>query len=178
MNFEPLLKRPVHLAIAEVARYFQELAPGDTLPKRQEFRPTRIPALLGYYFLMDVLKDGDYHFSLAGEYVAELFGIDATHWCLSQIGNEDMRTRLKQTYDIVVETATFHYVRGHYTWPEHSVGIERLLVPLADNNGCLRAILGVVIPVEPTDLPPVFTGLGAATLEIDEQLTGRKLVYA
>jgi hypothetical protein len=171
MNFERLLASPVHPAIAAAARYFQELAPGDALPKRHDFRPTRVPALVGYYFLIDVLPD-DYRFSLAGEHMSLLFGTDVTHMRLSDVGVEPLRAGLKATYDRVIAAGTFLYVRGRYAWSERSVAIERLLVPMADNDGRLNSILGISIPDTALETLNLYAEIGAASLEIDTEIAG------
>jgi hypothetical protein len=173
MDFEPLLSVPLHPAIAEAVRYFQVLAPGDTLPKRHDFRPTRVPGLFGFYFLLDVLEDGkDYRFSLTGERVSLLFGTDGTHKRLSEIGDEPHCARLKKTYDAVVASRSFQYVRGRYVWPERAINIERLLLPMASNDGHLDTILGVTVPDTPLDMLNLCWENGAATLEIDTTITG------
>ena len=173
MNFAALLAGPVHPAIAEAARYLQELAPGDALPKRHDFRPNRVPGLLGYYFLIDVVGGGkDYRFSLAGEHMSLLFGTDVTNRRLSELGNDDLRTRLKQTYDRVVASRSFHYVRGRYAWPERSVVIERLLVPMTDHDGHLNTILGLSIPDTQIGDLNLISDIGPASLEIDSQIGG------
>jgi hypothetical protein len=171
MNFEPLHPASVHPAIVEAARYLQTLAPGNALPKRRDFRPNRVPGLLGYYFLVDVLDNGkDYRYALAGEHMALLFGTDATNMRLSELG--DAGARIKKTYDAVVATRTFHYVRGRYTWPERSVGIERLLVPMTDDDGTLNTILGISVPDTQLDMLNLLAGMGAAVLEIDATIVG------
>ena len=177
MNFEPLLRRPVHPAIAEAARYFQELAPGDALPKRRDYRPTRVRSVLGYIFLIEVLPD-DYCWNLIGEHMAMLFGIDGTNRLLSDFQPQALRERLKTTYDAVVTTRSFLFGRGRYTWPDRSMNIERLLVPMANPEGQLNFIFGVSIPDMPTDRLAVSSGIGAGSLEIDEQISGCDLVYA
>ncbi len=173
MNFAPLLSASIHPAIADAARYLQTLAPGDALPKRRNFRPNRVPGLLGYYFLLDVLDNGeDYRYALAGEHMALLFGTDATNMRLSELGDDAQLARIRDTYDAVVATRTFHYVRGRYTWPERSVGIERLLVPMTDDDGTLNTILGISVPDTQLDMLNLLAGIGAAVLEIDTTIVG------
>jgi hypothetical protein len=161
----------VHPAIAEVARYFQELAPGDALPRRQDYRPTRVRSVLGYIFLIEVLPD-DYCWNLIGEHVATLFGINGTNDLLSDFEPPALRERLKTTYDAVVKTRSFLFARGRYTWPNHAMNIERLLVPMANADGHLNFIFGVSIPDVPTEHLAVSAGIGAGSLEIDEQISG------
>jgi hypothetical protein len=174
MDFAPLLASPVSPAIAGAARYLASLAPGDALPRRQDFRPTRVPALLGYYFLIEVLDGGvDYHFDLAGEHMSLLFGLDVGGMNLSAIGDDELRRRLKATYDDVVASGSFLYTRGRYRWPERVVDIERLLVPMANRDGALRSILGISIPDLPLGQLNLLAGVGAASLEIETRIGGK-----
>jgi hypothetical protein len=179
MNFEPLLQRPVYRAIADIARYFHDHAPGDALPKRSDFRPTAVRALLGYYFLIDVIDGGaDYRFALTGEHMVALYGADIAHLRLSEFGDDALRASLKQTYDAVVATRAFHYVRGCYVWADKSVEIERLLVPMGGADGTVTTILGIVVPARPTEHAHLFSGIGAGTLQIDEAVVGVEAVPA
>jgi hypothetical protein len=171
MNFEPLLSGPVHPVIAEVARYFRTLAPGDALPRRHAFRPSHVRHALGYIFIVDVLP-GDYRWDLVGEKVGILFGTNRQDSLLSTLP-PDLRNLLKPMYDGVVASRAFHYCRGRYTWPDRSVPIERLLVPMTDDQGRVASIFGVTIPTLPLDdFVIVFTGNGAAGFEVDEAITG------
>lgn len=179
MNFEPLLQRPVCRALADLARYFQDHAPGEALPRRTDFRPTAVRALLGYYFLIDVIDGGaDYRFALTGEHMTSLYGADIARLRLSEFGDAKLRASLQQTYDAVVATRAFHYVRGRYVWTDKSVEIERLLVPMAGADGTLATILGIVVPAHPTEHAHLFSGIGAATLEIEDQIVGTEAVPA
>lgn len=171
MNFEPLLAKPVHPAIAEVARYFQTLAPGDALPRRHAFRPTHVRHALGYIFIVDVLAD-DYRWNLIGEKAGILFGTNRQGSLLSGLPTE-LRNVLRPMYDGVVASRSFHFARGRYTWPNRTLPIERLLVPMTDDQDRLTSVFGVTIPDEPLDdFDLVLTGKGAAGLEIDEIMTG------
>jgi hypothetical protein len=80
-------------------------------------------------------------------------------------------------YDGIVASRSFHYVRGRYTWTDRSIPIERLLVPMADNQGQLKSIFGLTIPVEPVDdFVIVFAGVGSASFEVDDVMTGGAIV--
>jgi len=171
MNFAPLLEKPLHPAIAMAVREFQAIAPGDALPRKLDFRPSSLRLYLGFVFLVDVLPN-DYRWSLVGEQMQVLFGIPNTNPYLSYLIPAAHRGGIKETYDTVVETRSFLYVRGRYSWPDRSVEIERLLVPLADGEGRLNAIFGMTVPNTSIDLLHVYAGVGAAKLEIDEQLAG------
>jgi len=174
MDFEPLFQRPIHPNIAQVVRHIQAIAPGNKLPKRLDFRPSQVGQALGYIFLIDILPDeDDFRYPLLGEHIVILYGIQATNKRINELGHDAQFARLRDTYHAVIKARSFQYLRGRYDWPDCSVAIERLLVPMAGADGCLNSILGVTIPDAPTEHLSVFAGLGPALLEIDEQITGK-----
>jgi hypothetical protein len=173
MDFEPLLLKPINPGIALAARYIQEIAAGSALPKRRDFRPSRVPSILGFIYLIDVLPDQkDYHFSLFGEHMAVLYGQNVTNKYLSDMIQDGFCTQIRRSYEDVIATHSFHYTRGRYTWPDRFVNIERLLMPMADNDGNLNSIIGLTIPDTPIDTLHIFAGIGAARMEIDEKIIG------
>lgn len=172
MDFSTLLQQPVHPGIMQAVRHLQDIAPANALPRRADFRPASIRAYLSFAFLIDVLP-GDYRWNLIGEKIAMLFGTDGTNTLLSDLSPPVLRERLRQTYDAVVQSQTYMYCRGSYNWPDRAIKIERLLVPLADRDGRLNAIFGLTIPdADLVDALPVFVGVGAATLQVDDQIVG------
>lgn len=171
MNFEPLFETNIHPGIARMAQYCSDLSRKRDMPRRSEFRPSNVRSLLGYMFLIDVLPDeDDYHFSLFGIHMSVLYGLDLTDKRLSQVGDDQLQRFLRKTYDKVVATRSYQYLRGRYVWPDRSVDIERLLVPMTNDDGQLTTILGLTIPNTPTDTLLVFAGVGAAQLQIDEEI--------
>jgi hypothetical protein len=168
MNFEPLFERQIHPGIARAAQYFQDIAADRELPRRHDFRPTSVRSILGYIFLIEVLP-GDYRFSLFGEHMSMLYGADLTNKRLSEIGGEELRGYLRKTYDAVVTARSFQYLRGRYAWPDWSVPIERLLVPMADDTAKLTTIFGLTIPDIPSDTLAINVRDGAAMLKIDTE---------
>lgn len=168
MNFEPLFERQIHPGIARAAQYFLDISHDRELPRRRDFRPTNVRSILGYVFLIDVLPS-DYRFSLFGEHMAMLYGTNLSNTLLSVVGDEKLRGFLRKTYDAVVAARSFQYLRGRYTWPDRSVPIERLLVPMADDAGKLSTIFGLTIPDIPNGTLVLSAGEGAAMLEIDTE---------
>jgi hypothetical protein len=173
MDFRPLFERPIHAGIETAARYCREIAVGRDLPRRQDFRPTKVRSILGHMFLLDVLaEENDYRYSLCGVNISVLIGVDGTNKRMSDLPQTDMSARLKKTYDDVVAARSFLYVRGQYNWPNRAVNIERLLVPMTNGEGKLQAIFGVVISDCPADMLVIYAGAGMAKLVIDEAITG------
>lgn len=171
MDFAALFQHDVDPRIAEAARYLASIAPDTALPNRQDFRPSKVRSILGNMFLVDLIP-GDYHYSLFGVTMAVLFGSDLTGRKLSDLGAPAIQESLGRTYDAVAESGTFRYIRGRYVWPERAIAIERLLVPMCNSEGALTTIFGLTIPAVPTDMLVVLAGIGAATLEVDETVTG------
>lgn len=172
MDFTPLLARQVHPAVAAVAGHCHEISAGREMPRRQDFRPAPVRDHIGYLFLANVLaEEHDYYYSLGGAHIAQLYGQSLANMRLSEVA-KPVAAKLFQTYDAVVASRTFQYVRGRCTWPDRSVDIERLLVPMTGREGELDTILGLVVPNVPTDMLVLYTGMGTATLSIDEEITG------
>lgn len=168
MDFSALYEKAVDPRIEKAARYFEGLAPGTALPRRHDFRPEKVRDLLGFIFLIDILpEENDFHFSLFGVHMAVLYGADLSNRKLSEIRNPAQRDALRQSYELVVATQNFVYLRGHYAWFNRSVGIERLLVPMCDNDGKLTTIFGLAVPDIPADMLIVYTGNGSAKFEAD-----------
>jgi|GEM_PF-810502 len=173
MDFEPLLSTQVHPAIAAAARHCHEISANREMPRRQDFRPSQVRDGMGYLFLVTLLADEhEYYFPLGGEHIAVLFGHDLANMRLSQLGEETLIARMRRTYDFVLSKRTFQYIRGRYAWPDRAVDIERLLVPMTGKDGGVNTILGLVVPNVPSDMLVVYAGVGAATLEIDEEISG------
>jgi hypothetical protein len=113
--------------------------------------------------LVDVLRDeDDYYFSLFGDLMKKMYGADFTNLRLSSVGNANLRNLLRATYNAVVATQTPLYLRGKYCWPTQEIDVERLLVPLADDNDRLVSILGVVYTDVPEEHLVQFAGNGPA----------------
>lgn len=173
MDFSLLFSLETHGAIHALARHCQEISRERQFPRRQDFRPTCVGKDIGYLFLANYLPENqDYYFPLGGSYLATLFGVDLANTRLSQL-SEQQRLRLSQTYGFVLSHQTYQYIRGCYVWPDRTLHIERLLVPMTGKDETLNTVLGIVLPDISADMLPVFTGVGAARLEIDEEVIGQ-----
>lgn len=172
MQLSGVIGRSIHPGIAELARYCDELSGDEHLPRRSRFRPPRIGALIGYFFLIDVLHaEKDYFFSLSGERIAVLFGGEMLKGRrLSEMADLDMQHSLRRTYDRVVASHLPLYMRGRYVWPNVAVDIERLLIPMADDEGKLTTICGISIPAVPDNEMELYVGRGPARLVGEEEL--------
>lgn len=172
MDFAPLLTRPLHPAIAAAARHCHEISAGLELPRKQDFRPTLLRDYIGYLFVVNVIAgEHDYYYSLGGAHMALLYGADLTNNRLSEVDPQVSKSFF-ETYDAVVASRSFLYVRGRCNWPDRSVEVERLLVPMTGKDGTLDTIIGLAVPNVPTDMLMLYTGIGTAVLSIEERLIG------
>jgi hypothetical protein len=171
MDFGRLFARNVHPEIAGLARYACDLAGDENLPHRSRFDPLRISSIIDYVFLIDVLVDpDDYHFALFGNRIAVLYGANLGGMRLSEIDDPVLRQSLRRTYDRVVRTNLPLYMRGRYVWPEKSIAIERLLIPMAADDGRMNTICGISIPEAGPQNLETCVGVGPAQLVGDDEL--------
>lgn len=171
MDLEPLFRRRIHPGIARAAQYCLDLAATRELPRRSDLRPSAVRSILGNIFLIDVGPEPTpYFFKLFGSHMTVLYGADLTGKNLDQFWDVQLKACLRSTYDTVVAERTFQYVRGQYKWTDRSVKIERLLVPMVDDEGRINTIFGVSVPDVSTGSLHLFAGSGAAQLKIEEIL--------
>lgn len=172
MKLGCLFARRIHPEIAGLAHYASELAGDAALPRRSLFDPARIPGILDYVYMADILED-DYFFSFFGERMPVLYGADLGGTRLSEMEDPALRHSLRKTYDCVVQTELPLFMRGYYIWSHRSVPIERLLIPMTSDEGVLSAICGISVPeVAHVDLE-MYTGHGPARLVGEDELMQR-----
>jgi hypothetical protein len=172
MNFGNLFARNIRPEIAGLAHYAMELAGDSDLPRYSAFDPHRVWAICDYIYLLDVIDNGnDYYCSFSGKRMAVLFGYEFKGVRLSEFPDPELGMALRRTYDRVVETHNPSFMRARYAWPEKkSIFIERLLIPMAADDGQLNAICGISIPeVADVDIE-MYAGHGPARLISEDDL--------
>lgn len=172
MDFTGLFARDIHPDLAELARYAHELTGEGRLPYRSKFDPHRACERSGYVFLIELLpEENDYFYSHCGERLAVLFGTNLNRKRLSDISDPVAQQALRRSYNRVVENNLPLYMRGHYAWPNKLVRVERLLIPMTDDDGRLNSICGLAVPygINDADLESLV-GEGPAHLIGDDEL--------
>jgi hypothetical protein len=172
MRFGNLFARSIHPETAGLVYYIQELAGDADMPRRSQLDLSRLGLITHYLYLVDVLQqEDDYRFSFWGSRMTILFGNDLHGRRLSDIADLDVRDSVRQTYDHVVETGEPLFMRAEYAWPGGKyVPIERLLLPMATDDGQLGAICGVSVPdIADADLE-MYAGYGPARLLNEREL--------
>jgi len=172
MNFGCLFSRYLHPEIAGFARYMCDLAGDDPLPRASLFNPGDIASIVDYVYTARYLPgENDYLLGYSGNCMHLLFGADLGGMRLSEVGDAILRQSQHDSYDRVIRTHLPLYMRGYYVWPNgKSVPIERLLVPMVDEDGHANTICGISIPgVAEVDLA-MYTGQGPARLVGEDEL--------
>lgn len=175
INITGLKERDVHPMIADMARYACELAGKDPLPCRSRMKIdfAKMSAVLDNVFLVDVVSDGeDYYFKYFGETMHIMCGINLCGHLLSDVDDAGMRNSFKASYDEAVKSRAPLFLKGYYAWMRAKIPIERLLVPIVDEDGAVIALCGISVPLVGKDEVKRFAGKGPAKLiGKDEVLT-------
>lgn len=169
MDFSKLTEGSVHPDLLRFAKYCDELAGDREMPHRHDFNPIDVRWILGSLYVVEVLSaESDYRFKLVGSVVTAIYGKDITGWRLSEIPDSsihpNMREYLHNNYDAVVTSWAPLFLRGKVLWKKAEINTERLMVPLAEDDGFLSQILVAVHCNIPEDLLAVFRGTGVPNL--------------
>ena len=138
------------------------MAGEDVLPVRgrTQIDFAQLDELMSNAFMVDVIDSGaDYYFKYFGDLMTVFCGVNLCGQHLSEVASAALSSSLKESYAKVVRARQPAYLKGHYVRNTVRLPIERLQIPVLDENGIVVAIWGVVIP----DL----TGLSLAALEGD-----------
>lgn len=121
---------------------------GDRLfPTRAEVDPVDFPYILGYVTLVDVeAEPRRYFFRLDGSILVELSGMNYTGKYLDELPMEEYSDFIKQTYDIVVDTAAPYRYRKDGLFDRQIFSEETLILPLGDPEKPVDMLLVAVIP--------------------------------
>ena len=172
MKFGNLFARQIHPETAGLARYIEELAQNEDMPRLSQLNLRRLGVITQYLYLVDVLRqENNYRFSFWGSRMTILIGYDLREKCLSDVVDPEIRQSVWRTYDRVVETRKPSFMRAEYAWPGGKyLPIERLLVPMASDDGVLSAICGISVPdIADVDLE-MYAGYGPARLISEKEL--------
>lgn len=158
-------------ALMRLARHCVKLAGTNKMPHYRDFHPSDVSWLMGLIYVLDVL-DGctDFRFRLLGAALTGLHGRDDTGRLLSEIRQPSLIEPLFAELSVVVPRCRMMHVRGKVVWESgESIGAEKLLVPMADDNGALSVIVGALHYQYPKEDWVLFKGNGVPQLEFDLQ---------
>ena len=121
---------------------------GDALaPRRAAVDPTAITPILASVWLCDYLPEGRrFRMRLAGETINDLYGRNITHCYFEEIIAQPLLDDTVRRYRRVVEEPAILHCAGHiYLATQRSEVGERLVLPLADDDGALTHVIGASV---------------------------------
>lgn len=143
------------------------------MPKRSAIDPTAIGPILAGVWMCDYLPDSrSFRMRLAGEDINRLYGRNVTNCTFEEIISPALLNDLLQRYRRVVEDPSIMHCTGHiYLASDRSEVGERLVLPLADENGAVRHAIGTSVyrmelkagegPIKRESMLNTFTPLAA-----------------
>ncbi|MGB8601266.1 MAG: PAS domain-containing protein [Rhizomicrobium sp.] len=162
MDFSALYRSLQDPDLIRLARYCEELTAAKPLPCWHDFRPSHATYLLGQLYVIELIDGGaDYFFKLSGSYMKEIYGIEIVDRPLSSLPDGALKDTMRRNYAAVVASGNPVCGAGELVWPdERRIGVERMLIPFADEQGSLHTILGAVQCDVPLEILQLFRGNG------------------
>lgn len=117
------------------------------MPRRGDLDPLAFPSLLSHIWLLEYVASRNiYIYRLAGEHINEIFGFSLRGKSLSQVIPEDMLEIVRNRFEHVRRAPGACHAKGcvYLRVGRYRSG-ERLILPLADENGVPGYILGATI---------------------------------
>jgi len=121
---------------------------GDALvPKRSVIDPTAISPILASVWMCDYLPEGRrLRMRLVGEDINRLYGRNVTNCMFEEIITPALLPEVLQRYRrCVEEPAVMHNAGNIYLASDRSEVGERLVLPLADDSGAIRHVIGASV---------------------------------
>jgi hypothetical protein len=121
---------------------------GDGLaPRRSAIDPTAIGPILASVWMCDYLPaDRRFRMRLAGEDINRLFGRNITQCMFEEIIAPPLLAEVIRRYRRVVDEPAIMHCDGHiYLASNRSEIGERLVLPLADDSGAIRHVIGASV---------------------------------
>ncbi|WP_193181199.1 PAS domain-containing protein [Nisaea sediminum] len=138
--------------VRELLSYWIAIHPGDRIPARAAFDPTRVPLLLPNLVLTDVERD-PYRFRvrLMGTGIVEAMGGDFTGRYLDEVWEDAGNQLLVRDRVEVAETGLPNYRYGLSPTPFKLdfAALERAFLPFAANGKDVDMILSVIVYMRP-----------------------------
>lgn len=125
-----------HQALIDLVRYWQQLDPAPTVPRRQQFNPVNIPQCLRHIVLLDVgVGRPRYFVRLAGSSVNPVYQKSITGEYLENVLNNEDRQKIIAQYDYSVAHQRPTYMASTTCSPlGRRLNYERVVLPLTTNG--------------------------------------------
>jgi hypothetical protein len=156
MTATPVGSRPLDLEsfghvkdgrLRRLLRHWLERRGGGVAPRRSAIDPTAIGPILSSVWMCDYEPaDRRFRMRLAGEDINRLYGRNVTQCYFEEIIAPALFSDLVERYRRVVEEPAIMHCGGHiYLASDRSEVGERLVLPLADDSGAIRHVIGASV---------------------------------
>jgi hypothetical protein len=156
MTATPVGSRPLDLdsfahvkdeRLRRLLRHWLECRGGGLAPKRSVIDPTAIGPILSSVWMCDYLPDERrFRMRLAGEDINRVYGRNVTQCTFEEIITPALLPDLMRRYRRVVEEPAIMHCAGNiYLASDRSDVGERLVLPLADDSGAIRHVIGASV---------------------------------
>lgn len=175
MDFRDVDIEGIHPNLKRFAVYYQKLALGAVLPKKDMFELRDVHWLYGFINLVDILDNGaDYRYNHVGDFWKAILNYDITGVRLSELEDCGRFANVRINYNNAVETRSPRYRIAELIWPGgKSVKVERIVVPLTDDDGNIVQLVVAAQCSEPLD--EVLAGRGGGEAQLIVELTSPSL---
>lgn len=145
-----IVDRPCDPFIAEAIAYWKRIRPGDgLLPGRRHFDPVEIPRLLPHTALLDVVREPRIRVKgrMGGSKLTEVYGIGLEGRFFDEVIPDFDDSQAAKDFRQVAADGVPKWYRGAQSVKrgKSHLGIERILLPLAEDGRAVDMILAVYL---------------------------------
>lgn len=138
---------------AALFRYWEELPRGGAVPLKSAFDPIALVRMLPHVFLCERAPDGSrasIFFRVHGTRVAEILHCDLTGKRLCDVLPKDRAAKVARAVEVCMDEALPVRQRLYSAFPNREdVLVDRLVLPLEDEDGAVRFAVGGLYRCEP-----------------------------
>jgi hypothetical protein len=160
-----------HKITRDLYAYWQVLRRDRPAPERTEIEPAEIRSILGDTFILEVTDDLACRFRLAGTRICALYGRELKGRAFATLWTGKDRETIGSLIGAISEEAAAAVIGfSGETDFGRSVPIECLLLPLSQNGGGYRRILGSLVAMD----DPYWLGMHPV---MRQSITGLRLIW-
>lgn len=138
-----------HKITQELFSYWNTLRDGRPAPRRSNIEPRDIRRILPNVFILERKDRWSYTFRLAGTGLCNIYGMEFRGHNMLSFWQHDSQTQLSRLLNDVTGSASIGLVDYIAQTPDkREVGLEMILLPLAQDNGAITRIMGAALPVD------------------------------
>lgn len=138
--------------IVQAGRYWKSKRTDGRMPARRDIDPIEIPALLPYFFLIEISNGASgyrYRFRLIGTKIVQWAGRDATGRFLDELSYGIDANLIAEEYANLIGSKRPRYDERNALWPNKDYNYyRRLVMPLSNDGEKIDMMMGVLHVVQ------------------------------